>query len=50
MHELLQSQPSPKEEEDSAEIPGEGEGDSVRPEVGVLAGFNKIDFTEWPYR
>ena len=50
MHELLRSQPSPREEEESVGAPGEGEGDSIRPEVGDLTGFNNIDFTEWPYR
>ena len=36
------------EEEGSGE--GEGEGTTTRPDVGDITGFNRLDFTEWPYR
>ena len=50
IHEELQVERPPE----SAEEEGEGLGEEAplptAPDVGDITGFNKLDFTEWPYR
>ena len=52
VHEQLQLEPPPQPMEDEGEGSGEGEGapSPSGPEVGDITGFNRLDFTEWPYR
>ena len=52
VHEQLQLQPAPQREaEEPAASPGDDENATVAgPEVGDITGFNRLDFTEWPYR
>ena len=60
VHEQLQLQPAPQREaeepaaspgDEPAASPGDDENATVAgPEVGDITGFNRLDFTEWPYR
>ena len=44
VHQQLQLEPPPADEEgEDAPLPS-------NPDVGDITGFNRLDFTEWPYR
>ena len=52
VHEELLLQPAAQPEvEEAAASQEEGENATVAtPEVGDITGFNRLDFTEWPFR
>ena len=52
VHEQLQLEPPLQPVENEGVGSGEGEGapPPTGPDVGDITGFNRLDFTEWPYR